>query len=119
MASDLYDALHIPPEASQEEIRKAYKKRALQTHPDRLPPNATAAEKAASEDKFRKVNNAYEILKDPQKRRVISSIYILILVACSYSIATDIRCSWRLAPTERRTAPECVPLSAFKASTTL
>ncbi|KAF9078202.1 hypothetical protein BDP27DRAFT_1413122 [Rhodocollybia butyracea] len=70
MASDLYGILHISPEATSEEIRKAYKKRALQTHPDRLPPNATAADKSAAEEQFRKVNNAYEILKDAEKRRV-------------------------------------------------
>ncbi|KAJ4473670.1 hypothetical protein J3R30DRAFT_3510749 [Lentinula aciculospora] len=69
MSGDLYDILHITREATSEEIRKAYKKRALQTHPDRLPANYTPAEKAAAEDKFRKVNNAYEILKDPQKRQ--------------------------------------------------
>ncbi|KAF4610802.1 hypothetical protein D9613_006894 [Agrocybe pediades] len=65
--SNLYEELGVPTDASQEQIRKAYKKRALQTHPDRLP-NATAAEKAASEEKFRKVNNAYEVLSDPKKR---------------------------------------------------
>ncbi|KAJ3848768.1 hypothetical protein EV368DRAFT_48653 [Lentinula lateritia] len=68
MSGDLYDILHISREATPEDIRKAYKKQALQTHPDRLPPNFTPAEKAAAEDKFRKVNNAYEILKDPLKR---------------------------------------------------
>ncbi|KAJ3732042.1 hypothetical protein DFJ43DRAFT_1075274 [Lentinula guzmanii] len=69
MSGDLYGILHISREASPEEIRKAYKKRALQTHPDRLPANYTPAEKTAAEDKFRKVNNAYEILKDPEKRQ--------------------------------------------------
>ncbi|KAH7872976.1 uncharacterized protein C8R40DRAFT_1173044 [Lentinula edodes] len=69
MSGDLYDILHISREATPEDIRKAYKKQALQTHPDRLPPNFTPAEKAAAEDKFRKVNNAYEILKDPLKRQ--------------------------------------------------
>ncbi|KDR80578.1 hypothetical protein GALMADRAFT_153046 [Galerina marginata CBS 339.88] len=66
--SGLYEELGIPKDASQDQIRKAYKKRALQTHPDRLTPGATPAEKAASEEKFRKVNNAYEVLSDPQKR---------------------------------------------------
>lgn len=36
-------------------VRKAYKKLALQTHPDRLPPGASPADKAATEEKFRKV----------------------------------------------------------------
>jgi hypothetical protein len=37
-------------------VRKAYKKKALQTHPDRLPLGATPEDKAASEELFRKVN---------------------------------------------------------------
>ncbi|KAF8967689.1 hypothetical protein BDZ97DRAFT_1655988 [Flammula alnicola] len=68
MSTDLYEELGIPRDATQDEIRKAYKKRALQTHPDRLPPGATAAEKSESDEKFRRVNNAYEVLSDPSKR---------------------------------------------------
>ncbi|KAH9479496.1 DnaJ-like protein subfamily B member 8 [Psilocybe cubensis] len=66
--SGLYEELGISKDASPEQIRKAYKKRALQTHPDRLPPNATPADKTSSEEKFRRVNNAYEVLSDPKKR---------------------------------------------------
>ena len=40
-------------------VRKAYKKKALETHPDRLPPGATPDQKAMSEDKFRKVGFVY------------------------------------------------------------
>ncbi|KIK61606.1 hypothetical protein GYMLUDRAFT_42618 [Collybiopsis luxurians FD-317 M1] len=69
MPNDLYETLQVTRDAGPEEIRKAYKKRALQTHPDRLPPNSTPAEKASAEEQFRKVNNAYEILKDTQKRQ--------------------------------------------------
>lgn len=36
-------------------VRKAYRRKALETHPDRLPQNASAAQKAASEERFRKV----------------------------------------------------------------
>ncbi|KAJ8515719.1 hypothetical protein ONZ45_g6888 [Pleurotus djamor] len=69
MASDLYETLNVPRDASSEQIRKAYKKMALQTHPDRLPPNATQADKAASEEQFRKVNNAYEVLNNEANRK--------------------------------------------------
>ncbi|KAF8159612.1 hypothetical protein B0H34DRAFT_704170 [Crassisporium funariophilum] len=68
MSSDLYEELGLAKDAPQDQIRKAYKKKALQTHPDRLPPGATANEKADSEEKFRRVNNAYEVLSDPKKR---------------------------------------------------
>ncbi|KAF8627785.1 hypothetical protein AX15_004215 [Amanita polypyramis BW_CC] len=69
MATMLYETLGLSREASLEEIRKAYKKRALQTHPDRLPQGSTPEDKANSEEQFRLVNNAYEILSDPQKRK--------------------------------------------------
>ncbi|TFK39958.1 hypothetical protein BDQ12DRAFT_577642, partial [Crucibulum laeve] len=69
MASDLYEVLDLTVDATPEQIRRAYKVKALRTHPDRLPPTATPAEKAASEEQFRKVNNAYEVLYDPVKRK--------------------------------------------------
>ncbi|KAI6038082.1 hypothetical protein EDC04DRAFT_3026346 [Pisolithus marmoratus] len=51
-------------------LRKAYRRKALETHPDRLPQNASAADKAASEEMFRRVNNAYEVLNDPTNRKL-------------------------------------------------
>ena len=47
----LTSAHHLDPRT----VRKAYKKRALQTHPDRLPAGATPEEKTASEENFRRV----------------------------------------------------------------
>ncbi|KAG9223727.1 hypothetical protein CCMSSC00406_0004932 [Pleurotus cornucopiae] len=70
MASNLYETLGVARNASPEQIRKAYKKMALQTHPDRLSPNATPDDKAASEERFRQVNNAYEVLIDEETRKV-------------------------------------------------
>ncbi|ESK97765.1 domain containing protein [Moniliophthora roreri MCA 2997] len=69
MATNLYETLGIPKDATPEQIRKAYKKRALDTHPDRHP-NATPSEKARLEESFREVSNAYEVLNDPQNRRL-------------------------------------------------
>lgn len=68
MASDLYEILGLHADATPEEVRKAYKRKALQTHPDRIP-NSSASQKSHAEEQFRKVNNAYEVLNDPQKRR--------------------------------------------------
>ncbi|KAL4062482.1 hypothetical protein V8B97DRAFT_1869842 [Scleroderma yunnanense] len=70
MASNLYETLGLNRHATQEEIRKAYRRRALETHPDRLPQNASATQKATSEEMFRKVNNAYEVLNDPSNRKL-------------------------------------------------
>ncbi|KAG6817548.1 hypothetical protein H0H87_007516 [Tephrocybe sp. NHM501043] len=60
MATNLYETLGVSNTASPEQIRKAYKRRALQTHPDRLVPGASEEEKASSEEQFRKVNTIAE-----------------------------------------------------------
>ena len=64
MAKDYYGALGIPRNASDVEIKKAYRKLAMRYHPDRNP----GKEKWANE-KFKEINEAYGVLGDPQKRR--------------------------------------------------
>ncbi|EIW58727.1 DnaJ-domain-containing protein [Trametes versicolor FP-101664 SS1] len=68
--TNLYEILGIRRDATQEEVRKAYKKRALQTHPDRLPQNIGPADKQAAEEQFRLVNNAYEVLNNEDNRKL-------------------------------------------------
>ncbi len=60
--SDYYKTLGIAPEASAEEIKKAYRKLALETHPDRNPGDSRA------EERFKKINEAYGVLSDTGKR---------------------------------------------------
>lgn len=69
MATNLYETLGLSRDATPDQIRKAYRKKALETHPDRLPQGASPAQKSASEEMFRKVNNAYEVLSDPENRK--------------------------------------------------
>ncbi|MBM4120756.1 MAG: DnaJ domain-containing protein [Nitrospira sp.] len=60
---DFYDTLGVAYDVSDEEIKKAYRKLVFQYHPDRNPGSATA------EEKIREINEAYEIVGDPEKRR--------------------------------------------------
>ncbi|CCX10854.1 hypothetical protein FPQ18DRAFT_77482 [Pyronema domesticum] len=60
----LYEVLEIQAGASEQEIKKAYRKLAMRYHPDK---NAHAPDAA---DKFKEVGHAYEILSDPEKRRI-------------------------------------------------
>jgi curved DNA-binding protein len=60
--SDYYQILNVSPEASSDEIKRAYRKLALQTHPDRNPGDARA------EEHFKQINEAYGVLSDPHKR---------------------------------------------------
>ncbi|KAF9499392.1 DnaJ-domain-containing protein [Pleurotus eryngii] len=67
--STLYDVLRIQKTATAEDIRKAYKRRALQTHPDKLGPTASVREKEIAESEFRLVTHAFQVLSDAQRRK--------------------------------------------------
>lgn len=60
---DYYEVLEVSKTATQDEIKKAYRKKAIQYHPDKNPGNKEA------EEKFKEAAEAYEILSDPQKRQ--------------------------------------------------
>lgn len=57
---DYYKALGVPRTASADDIKKAFRKLARQHHPDA----------GGSEDKFKEINEAYEVLSDPKKRKI-------------------------------------------------
>ena len=60
---DLYDILSVNRDASDEDIKKSYRKLAMKYHPDRNPDSKD------SEEKFKEAKSAYEILSEPEKRR--------------------------------------------------
>lgn len=62
MAEDYYKALEVSRDATADDIHKAYRKLARKYHPDMNPDDKTAR------DKFQKVQKAYEVLSDPEKR---------------------------------------------------
>ncbi|HAI07711.1 MAG TPA: molecular chaperone DnaJ, partial [Dehalococcoidia bacterium] len=61
--ADFYETLGVPRNASQKDIRQAYRSMARQYHPD-----VNGGEKT-SEEKFKQINEAYSVLSDASKRR--------------------------------------------------
>jgi molecular chaperone DnaJ len=64
MKRDYYEVLIVSREATEDELKKAYRRLAMKFHPDRNPGDHTA------EEKFKEVNEAYEVLTDAQKRAI-------------------------------------------------
>src|SRR5690349_223714 len=64
---DYYEILGVKAEASEAELKSAYRKLARKYHPD-------VSKEAGAEDKFKAVNEAYEALKDPDKRKAYDQL---------------------------------------------
>eukprot|EP01039_Chlorochromonas_danica_P002950 gene2948-3218_t len=70
MGKDYYSILGVDRNASQEDIKKAYRKLALKWHPDRCPPD----KKEEAQKKFQDIGEAFEVLSDPEKKRIYDQV---------------------------------------------
>ena len=68
---DYYDILGINKKATPEEIKKAYRTLAMKYHPDRNQGDKN------SEAKFKEVNEAYDVLSDPKKKKMYDVIFMI------------------------------------------
>uniref|UniRef100_A0A0D6R8S1 J domain-containing protein n=1 Tax=Araucaria cunninghamii TaxID=56994 RepID=A0A0D6R8S1_ARACU len=65
MGTDYYNTLNVNKNATEEDLKRAYRKLAMKWHPDKNPNN-----KKEAEAKFKQISEAYDVLSDPQKRAI-------------------------------------------------
>ena len=70
-----YEILGVGYSATDEDLRKAYRKLAAKYHPDKQKDESKAAEAA---DKFKNANRAYKVLTDPKKRQAYNDVITLL-----------------------------------------
>ncbi len=102
---DYYEVLGVERGATQEDIKKAYRKKALEHHPDRNPGDHTA------EDKFKEATEAYEVLHDDEKRRATTSSATRAWTADSRAAGAAFRTT-SISPT--RCARSCATSAPFE-----
>ena len=112
MGKDYYEILGIKKNATESEIKKAYRKLALKYHPDRIKGNEKEKEVAAK--KFVEISNSFEVLSNPEKKKMYE-LYILLTVSeCSSPTCgreLEVACSSSSRRSPRR-APTARPRSA-------
>lgn len=73
VSTHLYDILGVSPDADNSAIKKAYRKKAMKYHPDRHS-GSTEEEKKKTEEKFKEISGAYDVLSDERKRKVYDQL---------------------------------------------
>ena len=87
---DYYEVLGVGKSASADEIKKAYRKKAIQYHPDRNPGDKEA------EEKFKEAAEAYDVLSDPDKRQRYDQFGHAGVSGAAGNGGPHIRRTWRL-----------------------
>lgn len=65
MGVDYYNVLNVTPSASEDDLKKSYRRLAMKWHPDKNP-----STKKEAEAKFKQISEAYDVLSDPHKRQI-------------------------------------------------
>jgi hypothetical protein len=68
-----YDLLNVPPTATNDDLKKAYKRQSLLMHPDKLAQKGQAVT-TADRDRFTRMRHAYEVLSDPRRRETYDTV---------------------------------------------
>ena len=85
---DYYEVLGVDKNASENDIKKAYRKAAMKYHPDKFA-NATDAEKKDAEEKFKEINEAYQVLSDNEKN--LNKVeQVLVVVSMQEALTLEI-----------------------------
>lgn len=87
---DYYEVLGVEKTASVEEIKKAYRKKAIQYHPDKNPGDKQA------EENFKEAAEAYDVLSDPQKRQRYDQFGHAGVGGASQAVALAEECLWMI-----------------------
>jgi hypothetical protein len=83
---DAYAILGIKPDATPDEIRTAYKKEAIRTHPDKVPED----ERDLATEKFKILHNAYELLSDEDNREHYNRVHISKMKTARFLVLFDL-----------------------------
>lgn len=122
MARDYYATLGVDQKATDQELKRAYRKLARELHPDVNPDEAAQA-------RFRDISTAYEVLSDPEKRRIVdlggdpsprvaaeavpasAAVSVAASATCSKrsSAAEAVQAADRAAASSRAPIPSCAP----------